>query len=95
MARTTRATLAAKAAGVELKLNEQWLATMEEYFRRRSRVMPPNNIKQAMLPSTAEVLDNPVGTACGFAVTIGKARFMFRPQARPPHPGAFPTQTDY
>jgi len=71
--------IAAKAAGVELKLNEQWLATMEDYFKRRSRVMPPNNIKQAMLPATAEVLDNPVGTACGFAVTIGKARFMFTP----------------
>ena len=71
--------IAAKAAGVELKLNEQWLATMEDYFKRRSRVMPPNNIKQAMLPATAEVLDNPIGTACGFAVTIGKARFMFTP----------------
>jgi nicotinamide-nucleotide amidase len=71
--------IAAKAAGVELKLNEQWLATMEDYFKRRSRVMPPNNIKQAMLPATAEVLDNPVGTACGFALTIGKARFMFTP----------------
>jgi len=71
--------IAAKAAGVELELNEQWLATMEDYFKRRSRVMPPNNIKQAMLPATAEVLDNPVGTACGFAVTIGKARFMFTP----------------
>lgn len=46
---------------------------------RSSRVMPPNNIKQAMLPATAEVLDNPVGTACGFVVTIGKARFMFTP----------------
>jgi nicotinamide-nucleotide amidase len=45
--------IAAKAAGVELKLSEEWLAAMEEYFRRRSRVMPPNNIKQAMLPSTA------------------------------------------
>ena len=71
--------IAAKAAGVELELNEQWLATMEDYFKRRSRVMPPNNIKQAMLPATAEVLDNPVGTACGFAVTIGNARFMFTP----------------
>ena len=71
--------IAAKAAGVELKLNEQWLATMEDYFKRRNRVMPPNNIKQAMLPASAEVLDNPVGTACGFALTIGKARFMFTP----------------
>jgi nicotinamide-nucleotide amidase len=41
--------------------------------------MPPNNRKQAMLPSGAEVLDNPIGTACGFAVTIGRARFMFTP----------------
>src|SRR5437762_8295335 len=59
--------IAAQAAGVELELNQQWLATMESYFMRRSRVMPPNNKKQAMLPSGAEVLDNPVGTACGFA----------------------------
>src|SRR5437868_7101243 len=52
---------------------------MEEFFRRRSRVMPPNNRKQAMLPTTAEVIDNPVGTACGFALDIGKARFLFTP----------------
>lgn len=71
--------IAARAAGVELELNEQWLTTMEEYFKRRSRVMPTNNRKQAMLPAGAEVLDNPVGTACGFAATIGRARFMFTP----------------
>ena len=71
--------IAARAAGVELEINERWLAAMENYFKRRSRVMPPNNRKQAMLPAGAEVLDNPVGTACGFAVTIGKARFMFTP----------------
>jgi nicotinamide-nucleotide amidase len=71
--------IAARAAGVDLVLNEGWLARMEEYFRRRSRVMPPNNRKQAMLPEGAEVLDNPVGTACGFAVDIGRARFYFTP----------------
>ncbi len=70
---------AAKAAGVGLVLNEPWLAHMEAFFARRSRVMPPNNRKQAMLPDGAEVLDNPVGTACGFAVDIGKARFFFTP----------------
>jgi nicotinamide-nucleotide amidase len=32
-----------------------------------------------MLPSTAEMLDNPVGTACGFALDIGRARFFFTP----------------
>jgi nicotinamide-nucleotide amidase len=71
--------IAAQAAGVELVLNEGWLETMEEFFRRRSRVMPPNNKKQAMLPSTAEVIDNPIGTACGFALDIGRARFFFTP----------------
>jgi nicotinamide-nucleotide amidase len=71
--------IAAQAAGVELALSEEWLTRMEEFFRRRSRVMPPNNRKQAMLPATAEVIDNPVGTACGFALDIGKARFFFTP----------------
>ena len=71
--------IAAKAAGVDLVLSEEWLTTMEAFFQRRSRVMSPNNRKQAMLPVTAEILDNPIGTACGFAMDIGKARFFFTP----------------
>jgi nicotinamide-nucleotide amidase len=71
--------VAAQAAGVGLVLNEDWLHRMQEFFRRRSRVMPDNNRKQAMLPVTAEILDNPVGTACGFALDIGRARFFFTP----------------
>ncbi|HQT76450.1 MAG: hypothetical protein B7Z80_05435 [Rhodospirillales bacterium 20-64-7] len=71
--------IAAQAAGVELVLHEEWLAKMQDFFSKRSRTMPPNNVKQAMLPATAEMLDNPIGTACGFAVDIGKARFFFTP----------------
>src|SRR5438270_1648744 len=71
--------IAARAAGVELVLNEDWLQRMEDFFRRRNRVMSANNRKQAMLPTTAEILDNPIGTACGFALDIGKARFFFTP----------------
>jgi nicotinamide-nucleotide amidase len=71
--------IAAKAAGVELALNEEWLVTMEAFFAKRSRTMSPNNRKQAVLPVTAEILDNPIGTACGFAMDIGKARFFFTP----------------
>src|SRR5438477_12635751 len=70
---------AAQAAGVELVFNEAWFNKMEDFFKRRARVMPPSNRKQAMLPAGAEVLDNPVGTACGFALDIGKARFFFTP----------------
>jgi nicotinamide-nucleotide amidase len=71
--------IAARAAGVDLVLNEDWLQRMEDFFRRRNRVMSANNRKQAMLPTTAELLDNPIGTACGFALDIGKARFFFTP----------------
>ena len=71
--------IAAQAAGVTCVLNEEWLTRMEDFFRRRSRVMPPNNRKQAMLPSSAEIIDNPIGTACGFALDIGRARFFFTP----------------
>src|ERR671923_2115081 len=71
--------IAAQAAGVDLVLHEEWLTTMEAFFQRRSRVMSPNNRKQAMLPVTAEILDNPIGTACGFALDIGRARFFFTP----------------
>ena len=68
--------VAAEACGVPLVLSDYWMKRMEESYARRGRVMPPNNRKQAMLPQDAEFIDNPIGTACGFAVTIGKARFF-------------------
>src|SRR4249920_491855 len=71
--------VAAQAAGVELVFNAEWYVRMEGFFQKRSRVMPPSNRKQATLPAGAELLDNPIGTACGFALDIGKARFFFTP----------------
>jgi len=71
--------IAAEACGVKLVLSEHWMERMTQSYARRGRVMPANNKKQAMLPEGAEFIDNPIGTACGFAVTIGKARFLFTP----------------
>jgi nicotinamide-nucleotide amidase len=71
--------IAAEAAGVPLVLHEAWLARMEAFYARRNRAMPANNRKQAMLPEGAEFIDNPIGTACGFAVSVGAARFYFTP----------------
>jgi nicotinamide-nucleotide amidase len=71
--------IAAQAAGVGLVMHPEWVERMDAFFRQRGRTMPENNKKQAMLPEGSEVLDNPIGTACGFAVTIGKARFYFTP----------------
>jgi len=71
--------IAAKAAGVGLVLNEHWLERIEALFRRHGLIMQPNNRKQALLPETAELIDNPIGTACGFELDIGRARFYFTP----------------
>ena len=71
--------VAAEACGVRLVLSDYWMTRMTESYARRGRVMPANNRKQAMLPADAEFIDNPIGTACGFAVTIGRARFLFTP----------------
>jgi len=71
--------VAAEACGVPLVLSEHWMERMTQSYARRGRIMPANNKKQAMLPANAEFIDNPIGTACGFAVTIGRARFLFTP----------------
>ena len=71
--------VAAEVAGVQLILDEDWLSRMLVFYERRGRTMPPNNKKQAMLPEGAEFIDNPIGTACGFAINVGKTRFFFTP----------------
>lgn len=70
---------AAKAAGVELELHEDWLAHMAQFFTSRGRVMAPSNRKQAMIPAGSEMVDNPIGTACGFAMTLNRAWIFFTP----------------
>ena len=64
---------------MNLVLNEHWLERIEALFRRHNVVMQPNNRKQALLPATAEIIDNPIGTACGFELNMGRARFYFTP----------------
>jgi nicotinamide-nucleotide amidase len=71
--------IAAQAAGVALVLNENWLARIEALFSRHGITMQPNNRKQALLPESAELIDNPIGTACGFELDIGRAHFYFTP----------------
>jgi competence/damage-inducible protein CinA-like protein len=70
---------AAKACGVALVLHEEWLAKMEAWFAGRGRVMAASNRKQAEIPDGAELIDNPVGTACGFAVELNHCWIFFTP----------------
>lgn len=70
---------AAKACGVELKMQQEWLENMEAWFASRGRIMAPSNRKQAEIPANAEMLDNPVGTACGFALQLNRCWMFFTP----------------
>lgn len=51
---------------------------MERYFASREWVMPETNRKQALLPEGAELVDNPIGTACGFAMELNGCWLFLR-----------------
>ncbi|MEN5014839.1 nicotinamide mononucleotide deamidase-related protein YfaY [Erwinia sp. Eh17-17] len=70
---------AAKAAGVELQTHPEWLEKMEAFFASRGKVMAASNRKQAEIPQGAEMIDNPVGTACGFAMQLNRCWIFFTP----------------
>ena len=74
---------AAEAFDQPLTLFPDWLATMAERYASRGRTMAQSNTKQAWLPRDCEILDNPVGTACGFVVSHpashGQSRLFFTP----------------
>ncbi|MBK5016989.1 nicotinamide mononucleotide deamidase-related protein YfaY [Pantoea sp. S62] len=70
---------AARASGVELAMQQEWLEQMEAWFASRGRVMAASNRKQAEIPANAELIDNPVGTACGFALQLNRCWMFFTP----------------
>ncbi len=70
---------AAAACGIDLELDPRALKSIEDFFSSRKLEMPASNRKQALLPRGADVLHNPVGTAPGFAVKIGRCRCFFMP----------------
>lgn len=70
---------AAKANNEQLVLRQEWVTVMQQFFYSHNRAMPSANIKQAMLPKSAEIIDNPVGTACGFKMVINDCVLFFTP----------------
>jgi nicotinamide-nucleotide amidase len=60
----TRETVA-ELLGRKLQRNEEILRYIEGRFRALGRQMPPVNVRQAMVPEGAEILENPRGTAPG------------------------------
>ena len=70
---------AATAKGEGLILHEEWLETMTRFFAARGRPMAASNRKQAEIPASAEMINNPVGTDCGFAVQLNRCLMFFTP----------------
>ena len=70
---------AATAKGEGLILHAGWLETMTRFFAERGRPMVDSNRKQAEIPASAEMINNPVGTACGFAVQLNRCLMFFTP----------------
>ena len=63
----------ARVADAELRLDQRQVARIREIFGRRGRPMPDNNLRQAMIPVGAEVVDNADGTAPGYRLRINTA----------------------
>ncbi len=74
---------AAMAAGVDCELDLKALQDIEEFFRQRQRMFTESNKKQALLPGGCKPMYNPVGTAPGFQIKIGKCQFFCIPGVPP------------
>lgn len=59
--------------------NAAWKQRIIDWYAQNNRPMPQSNLKQAMLPASAIMVDNPVGTACGFRVKLNRAWLFFTP----------------
>ncbi|HBS4078706.1 TPA: nicotinamide mononucleotide deamidase-related protein YfaY [Klebsiella pneumoniae] len=70
---------AATAKGEGLILHPEWLETMTRFFAERGRPMAESNRKQVEIPASAEMINNPVGTACGFAIQLNRCLMFFTP----------------
>lgn len=66
----------ATVMGVETQIDNGVLSHMEEVFSRRGRKMPETNLRQAMVPVGAIVIENNLGTAPGLICPLGK-KFIY------------------
>ncbi|MCD4722653.1 MAG: CinA family nicotinamide mononucleotide deamidase-related protein [Desulfobacula sp.] len=68
-----------KASGNRLELNIDALESMRSYFKKRGFQLTRDNEKQALLPSSSNMLINRNGTAPGFYIKINQCLFFFMP----------------
>ncbi|WP_116367281.1 CinA family nicotinamide mononucleotide deamidase-related protein [Parahaliea mediterranea] len=73
------AEILAAVAGVALEEHPGAIAHLEQWCARRNLPLNAANRKQAMLPAGCELVPNPVGSAVGFALTVGRCRIICTP----------------
>tara|TARA_B110000503_G_scaffold49036_1_gene79651 strand:- start:5444 stop:6730 length:1287 start_codon:yes stop_codon:yes gene_type:complete len=73
------AAILAAVAGVPLVEHPQALAHLQQWCEKRNLQLNAANLKQAMLPAGATIVDNPVGSAVGFEMTVGTCRVICTP----------------
>lgn len=64
------AEILAAAAGVPLEEHPQAVAHLEQWCGARNLALNAANMKQAMLPSGCQIVDNPIGSAVGFQMKL-------------------------
>ena len=62
----------AEIMGVELEMNDEVALVIEQMFTARGRRMPQNNLRQAMVPKGAKIIEQRRGTAPGLICEVGK-----------------------
>jgi nicotinamide-nucleotide amidase len=73
------AEILAAVAGVSLEEHPQAVAHLERWCAHRNLQLNAANRKQAMLPAGAAIVDNPIGSAVGFEMTLGGCRVICTP----------------
>jgi nicotinamide-nucleotide amidase len=73
------AEILAAAAGVGLTEHPEALAHLQDWCGRRNLPLNAANRKQAQLPAGARIIPNPIGSAVGFELTLGRCRVICTP----------------
>ncbi|MFT4613793.1 MAG: nicotinamide-nucleotide amidase [Bacteroidia bacterium] len=73
------AQILASVAGVELREHPDAVTHLERWCAARNLALNAANRKQAMLPAGALIVDNPIGSAVGFEMTVNDCRIICTP----------------
>ena len=69
----------ARVTGVGIEQHPLAVAHLEDWCGRRRLPLNAANLKQALLPAGAAIVDNPIGSAVGFEMMVGHCRVICTP----------------